>query len=89
MCSSRSPAQLDELLKKANFAPDTVLYMDMGETELGSKRSQRRWRSVCRILQEKGVMLTSRIVPGGEHNEASWEKQNPFFISTLLYGLED
>ena len=40
-------------------------------------------------LQERGVKLTSRIVPGGEHNEASWEKQNPFFISTLLYGLED
>ena len=33
--------------------------------------------------------LTARIVPGGEHNEASWEKQNPYFISTLLYGWED
>ena len=83
------PSQLDELLKKADFAPDTVLYMDMGETELKRQRAQRRWRSVCRILQERGVLLTSRIVPGGEHNEASWEQQNPFFISTLLYGLED
>ena len=34
-------------------------------------------------------LLTSRIVPGGEHCEASWENQNPFFISALLYGLED
>jgi hypothetical protein len=63
--------------------------MDMGETELRSRNAQSRWRSVCRLLLQKNVLLTARVVPGGEHNEASWEKQNPFFISTLLYGLED
>ena len=83
------PQKLDELLKNADFAPDTVLYMDMGETELRSRNAQSRWRSVCRLLLQKNVRLTARVVPGGEHNEASWEKQNPFFISTLLYGLED
>ena len=30
-------------------------------------------------------MLTSRIVPWGDHCEASWERQIPFFMSTLLY----
>ena len=80
---------LDALLKNADFAPDTVLYMDMGETELKRRYDRSRWRSVCRILSQRGVLLTARVVPGGEHNEASWEKQNPFFISTLLYGLED
>jgi enterochelin esterase-like enzyme len=83
------PQKLDALLKNADFAPDTVLYMDMGETELRSRNAQSRWRSVCRLLLQKNVRLTARVVPGGEHNEASWEKQNPFFISTLLYGLED
>lgn len=33
-------------------------------------------------------MLESRIVPGGDHNETSWERQIPFFMDTLLYGLE-
>ena len=31
------------------------------------------------------VLLNCRIVPGGEHNEASWERQIPFFMDTLLY----
>lgn len=80
---------LDAMLKSADFPAGTVLYMDMGEKELRSQRAKSRWRAVCRLLQQKGVLLTSRVVPGGEHNEASWEKQNPFFISTLLYDLED
>lgn len=83
------PAKLDKMLSGADFAPGTVLYMDMGEKEMRGQRAAARWRSVCRLLQQKGVLLTSRVVPGGEHNEASWEKQNPFFISTLLYGMED
>ena len=36
----------------------------------------------------RGVLLTCRIVPDGEHCEASWEKQIPFFLETLFYGLE-
>ena len=85
-----APSRCDEMIRNARFAPDTVLYMDMGEKELKSYRAAApRWRGFCRLLQDKGVLLTSRIVPEGEHNEASWEKQNPFFISTLLYGLED
>ena len=31
--------------------------------------------------------MESRIVPGGEHNEASWEKQVPFFMDVLFYDL--
>ena len=78
------------MLKSFDFAPGTVLYMDFGEKEMKAHYSlPSRWRSVNRILLQKGVLLTSRVVPEGEHNEASWEKQNPFFVSTLLYGLED
>ena len=39
-------------------------------------------------LLEKGVMLDSRIVPYGDHSEGSWEKQIPFFMNTLLYGVD-
>ena len=31
---------------------------------------------------------TKRVVPGGTHSEASWEKQLPFVFHTLMYGLE-
>lgn len=79
---------LDALLKAADFAPGTVLYMDYGEREMAEHKAESRWRTVNRLLLEKGVLLTARVVPGGEHCEASWERQLPFFIPTLLYGLE-
>ena len=40
-------------------------------------------------LAARGVRMTARIVPDGEHCEASWEKQIPFFLPALLYDLED
>ena len=83
------PAQLEELLRGAAFPRDTVLYMDMGERELGWRSTAKHFRRVCELLLEKRVRLTARIVPGGKHCEASWEKQIPFFLPTLLYGLED
>ena len=36
----------------------------------------------------RGINLTARVVPGGTHCEASWEKQLPFVFHTLMYGLE-
>ena len=81
--------KLDAMLKKADFPAQTVLYMDMGEKEMAYRRVQSRWRAVNRLLLEKKVLLTARVVPDGEHNEASWEKQNPFWVETLLYGMED
>ena len=55
----------------------------------GERRAvARQYRQVCELLMKKGVKLTSRIVPGGEHNEASWEKQLPFAIPALLYDPE-
>ena len=46
-------------------------------------------KRVAGLLLEKGVRLTARIVPNGTHCEASWEKQIPFFLPTLLYELEE
>jgi hypothetical protein len=36
-------------------------------------------------LLQMGVHLTFRIVPGGEHCEACWEEQIPFFMHILSY----
>ena len=37
------------------------------------------------VLLEKGVLLTSRIVPNGDHCEACWEEQIPIFMRILFY----
>ena len=42
------------------------------------------YANAVKALLDQGVMLTSRIVPGGEHCEASWEKQVPIFMNTLM-----
>lgn len=84
-----SSSQLDEVLKTAPLSPDTVLYMDYGEQELMRFRSaQKRLHTVTEILLRRNVLLTLRIVPDGEHCEASWERQIPFFIPCLLYDTE-
>ena len=78
--------KMDDLIARSKVRPDTVIYMDYGQREMKFRDNMMgRFNRVSSQLIEKGVLLTSRIVPGGEHNEASWEKQIPFFINTLLY----
>ena len=81
--------QLDRMLREAEIAPGTVVYMDYGENELSNHPDMiRRFSRVASILMERGVLLNCRIVPDGNHCEASWERQIPFFMDTLFYGLE-
>ena len=81
--------RLDRMLREAEIAPGTVVYMDYGENELNNHADMlHRFSRVASILMERGVLLNCRIVPGGDHCEASWERQIPFFMDTLFYGLE-
>lgn len=74
------------LIRHTKLNPDTVLYMDYGSCELKNHSGMRRqFANMTAALMEKRIMLESRIVPGGNHCEASWEKQIPFFMNTLLY----
>ena len=74
------------LIRTADLAPDTVLYMDYGSREMSNHEGMREvFADVTASLMRRGVHVTSRIVPGGEHCEASWEEQLPYFINTLLY----
>ena len=41
------------------------------------------YTAAVEALLKKDVLLTARIVPHGEHCEASWEKQIPIFMRTL------
>lgn len=84
------PTRLATLLQTASLRSGTVVYMDYGSQELHD--FDVTLPSLCqvnKILLERNVSLTSRIAPGGNHSEASWEKQLPFAMQTLLYRLND
>ena len=84
-----SPGKVESLIRSAHPAPGTVLYMDYGSEELGNHSGMLcRLNGAAGLLLDKRIFLDFRIVPGGEHSEASWERQIPFFMSTLLYGRE-
>lgn len=81
--------QLDRMLSSAPLDSNTVVYMDYGSREMPFHSNMKyRFSKVASKLLERGVYLDCRIVPGGNHNEASWEQQIPFFMNTLLYGVD-
>ena len=85
-----APDKLSGLVGRAKLAPGTVLYMDYGSREMGNHDGIRRqFSALSGKLMTRGIHLTSRIVPGGTHCEASWEKQLPFVFHTLLYEVEE
>lgn len=80
---------LVELIHAAPLGQDTVLYMDYGSNELANHQDMADGLlRVAQALLDEGVYLTGRLVPHGDHSEASWERQLPFMMETLLYGLD-
>lgn len=85
-----SPEKLSGLVGRAKLEPGTVLYMDYGSREMGNHDGMRcGFAEMCAKAMTRGIHLTSRIVPGGTHSEASWEKQLPFMFHTLMYEVEE
>ena len=81
-----APEKLERLVRRADLRPDTVVYMDYGSREINGRAGMlRSFGRMASLLMERRVLVSSRIVPGGEHCEASWERQIPFFMNTLLY----
>ena len=82
-----APGRIERLIKTARLNPDTTLYMDYGSRELGNHTGMASgFGRFAQLLMERRVNLTCRIVPGGDHSEASWERQIPFFMDALFYG---
>ena len=78
------PDKVRRLLRRADLAPDTVIYMDYGADEIANHEATRDLlMSTCQALYARGVNLTFRIVPGGTHSEDSWSKQLPVFMACL------
>lgn len=82
------PDKMEQFVSRSKPAPDTVIYMDYGALEMDKYgKMQRCYSKFTSLLLNKPVLLNSRIIPGGTHCEASWERQIPFFMNTLLYEL--
>ena len=79
-----SPGQVLEMIARASIRRDTTIYMDYGELEMfNHAASQEAMIATAHLLLTKRVNLAMRIVPGGNHSEASWEKQVPIFMECL------
>lgn len=80
--------EIDRLIRTASIDENTVLYMDYGSEEFTNhKGMQPLFNKTVNLLLKKGIFLTSRVIPYGDHSEASWERQLPFVIETLMYDL--
>lgn len=63
---------------------DTRIYMDYGSEELRAhENNEQVLKNTARTLRKNGAMIDLRIIPGGTHCEASWEKQIPAFMEYL------
>lgn len=81
-----APDKLTALIRKSRLSPDTICYIDYGSEEFRNHPSMEAvYRQITNELEDRHILLTNRIVPGGKHCEASWEKQLPFVIPALLY----
>lgn len=79
-------AKIAHLIQHAKIRSDTVVYMDYGSREMNFHSNMlQQFEKVASLLLRRHIMLDCRVVPGGDHCEASWERQIPFFMHTLLY----
>jgi len=78
----------DSILTEINrydYFADTELYIDYGMLEEDFEGCYDALVEINARLAERNISITFRTVPNGDHNEASWERQLPFAISTLMY----
>lgn len=84
-----NPNRVLRMLRETPMSQDTLVYMDIGERELEQREELRGcFARATSILINKGIRVTARVIPEGEHTEASWERQNDYYISALMYGID-
>lgn len=73
-----------DIVANSEVASDSSIYIDYGSLELPNHaNSSEALFSVARLLLTKRVNVVLKIVPGGMHNESSWQKQIPAFMEYL------
>ena len=79
-----SPGRVLEMIARSHIRRDTCIYMDYGSEEMFNHAANgESLISTSHLLLTKRVNLALRVVPGGDHSEASWEKQIPIFMDCL------
>ena len=79
-----SGGEMPAFLKDGKLGKDTLLYTDYGSEEFSNHPAQRKvFAQTCAYLIERGVNVAARVVKGGTHCEASWEKSVPYFVNVL------
>ena len=79
-----APGKVLEIVARAHIRRDTCIYMDYGSLEMFNHAANAEALiSTSHLLLTKRVNLALRIVPDGNHSEASWEKQIPIFMDCL------
>ena len=80
------PEEVDLLIREAKLTRETIIYLDFGSEEMGNHNNLREsYIRITNSLLRRDIYLETRIIPGGTHCEASWSRQIPFFMNTLLY----
>lgn len=70
-----------DIVANSNIATDSSIYIDYGSLELPNhSNSSEALFSVARLLLTKRANVVLKIIPGGTHNESSWQKQIPEFM---------
>lgn len=79
-----APSKIIQMISMTQIKNDTCIYMDYGSKEIyNHAATAEALISVSHLLLAKHVNLAFRIVPGGTHSEASWERQIPIFMDCL------
>lgn len=79
-------SKINELICNCKLNEDTTIYMDYGSNEINFHPGMlSMFTETSSLLLKRGVYLTSRIVPKGDHCEACWEYQVPVFLDVLMY----
>lgn len=80
LCLSR----LKKDMQVATISPDTRVYLSFGTKEIRNlDHKKQTLQSFVNYFNSKHAFSYVNIVNGGEHNEASWEKENPIYMDFL------
>ncbi len=73
-----------KFIEDADIKNDTCIYLDYGSVEMYNHTDNAKaLGAATQALLDKHVDMTLRIIPGGTHCEACWEKQIPIFMECL------
>lgn len=76
--------ELKRDMKKADISADTRVYLSFGTNEIRNLyETKANLRSLVRYFDAKKALTYVNIVEGGNHSEASWEKENPVYMDFL------